>query len=115
MSDKQENDEWHPLWKRIADVATKKTYTWPDMPRERFAEILSRSRKPSALDVAKIAEAFDVTVDWLLTGDDHGNCEAVIDELRRWCHGQIAHQQSLEDRIFVLTHRLEELGGDTSG
>ena len=110
-------DEQYPLalWRRITKVATKQPCTWPDMDRLRFAEILSRTRGPSSLDIAKIAERFNVTVEWLIYGDDHGNCEEVIAELRRWCHGQIAHQQSLEDRISVLTQRLEDLGGDISG
>jgi len=102
------------LWRRITTIATSQTYAWPDMNRERFALILSRTVAPTALDLVRIGERFDVTVEWLLTGENSDR-EVVIAELRRWCHAQVEHQRKLEERIVVLTARLEELGGDVSG
>lgn len=37
-----------------------------DMPPERFREIIEGARRPSSLDLALLATAFRVTVEWLI-------------------------------------------------
>lgn len=102
------------MWHRICTLTSGTPFRWPDMERERFIALLSREIVPRPMDIAKIAQTFGTTPEWIITGGsaDH---EAVIAELRHWCHAQIAHQQSLDERITVLTQRLEALGGDVSG
>lgn len=92
------DDDWAALWRRICHVATDQPHVQPDMEPERLARILSRKKRPSALDVALIADAFGVTVSWLLTGDDHGMCEGTI--------------AALQDEIRLCTERIRTLEAD---
>lgn len=62
--------DWAPLCSRIKQVATEQPDVRPDMEPERFVRILSREKRPSTTDLALIAVAFDVTVPWLVTGND---------------------------------------------
>lgn len=63
-------DDWIPLWSRIKQVATDQPDVRPDIEPERFAQILSHKKRPSTTDLAQIADAFGVTVPWLVTGAD---------------------------------------------
>lgn len=58
------------MWRRICGLATDQPHVHPDMDCERFARILSAEKRPSTLDLALICEAFGVTDEWLLTGND---------------------------------------------
>lgn len=66
------DNDWTPLWRRIHQLATDQPDVRPDIDPERFARILSHEKRPSTTDLALIADAFDVTVPWLVTGNDEG-------------------------------------------
>lgn len=66
---------------RINQVAVAQATVRPDMDPERFTELLLQKRTPTSLDLALIADAFKVTVPWLVTGDDHAWCEDTLTSL----------------------------------
>lgn len=108
-------DDWAPLWRRICQAATDRPDAQPDMDPERFARILSRKKRPSALDVSLIAEAFGVTVAWLLTGDDHGLCEGTIASLQEDIRRGFERSQRQDEQIASLKQQLLDLRGHESG
>lgn len=80
---------------RINQAALAQATVRPDMDPERFTELLLQKRTPNSLDLALIAEAFNVTVPWLVTGDDHA-----------WCEDTVA---SLQEELAAEQHRTAEL------
>lgn len=62
--------EWTALWRRICQIATDQPDVQPDMEPARFTQIRSHKKRPSTTDLALIADAFGVTVPWLVTGAD---------------------------------------------
>lgn len=105
------DDDWTALWRRICQVATDQPRVQPDMEPERFVRILSREKRPSALDVAQIADAFGVTVSWLLTGDDHGMCEGTIAALQEDLRRGFEYSQRQEALIAGLKQQLLDARG----
>lgn len=73
---------WNDIASRINQVALAQATVRPDMDPERFTELLLQKRTPNSLDLALIAEAFNVTVPWLATGDDHAWCEDTVASLQ---------------------------------
>lgn len=109
------DDDWTPLWSRIDQVATDRPDVKPDMEPERFARILSREKRPSALDVAQVADAFGVTVSWLLTGDDHGMCEGTIAALQEDLRLGFEYSRRQDEEIADLKRQLLDTRGHDDG
>lgn len=109
------NNDWTFLWRRICQVATDQPDVQPDMDPERFARILSHEKRPSSLDVAQIADAFSVTVSWLLTGDDHGMCEGTIAALQADLRRGFEYTQQQDRLIADLKQQLLDARGHQDG
>jgi transcriptional regulator with XRE-family HTH domain len=109
ITPRPKGDDWTALWRRICQVATDQPGVQSDMEPERFARILNREKRPSSLDLAQIADAFGVTVAWLLTGSDHGMCEGTIAALQgelRLCTERIrALEADLPDLVSMCCHQ----------
>lgn len=102
------DDDWTALWRRICQVATDQPGAQPDMEPEQFARILAREKRPSTTDLALIADAFGVTVAWLLTGDDHGMCEGTIAALQEELRLGFEHSRRQDEEIADLKQQLLE-------
>lgn len=109
------DNDWAALWRRICQAATDQPDVQPDMEPERFARILSREKRPSALDVAQIADAFNVTVSWLLTGSDHGMCEGTIAALQEDLRRGFEYSRRQDEEIADLKQQLIDVRGHESG
>lgn len=108
-------DDWTALRRRICQVATDQPDVRPDMEPEQFVRILSHEKRPSSLDVAQIADAFSVTVSWLLTGDDHGMCEGTIAALQADLRRGFEYAQQQDRLIADLKQQLLDARGHQDG
>lgn len=108
-------DDWTPLWGRICQLAADQPDVQPAMEQDRLVQIRSGEKRPSSLDLAQIADAFGVTVAWLLTGDDHGMCEGAIAALQEDLRRGFEYTQQQDQQIAELKQQLLDARGHEDG